>query len=175
VPHEAAVVRDFVNTDDHETGEDALATTAGLAAYLRGEGLWNGDGPVRGNHLDRALRLRSGLREALEQNHDGRTDQLPQLQSTLATLPVALDWSPGRGPFLTAGGTGVLQALARVAVAAHECAVQGSWERLKICSSDDCAWAYYDHSRNRSRNWCEYGCGNKIKTRAYRQRRRLGG
>ena len=43
---------------------------------------------------------------------------------------------------------------------------------LKICSSDECEWAYYDHSKNRSRHWCEYGCGNRVKTRAYRARRR---
>nr|WP_238993230.1 CGNR zinc finger domain-containing protein [Nocardioides caldifontis] len=47
-----------------------------------------------------------------------------------------------------------------------------------MCAADDCAWAYYDHSRNRSRNrsrnWCELGCGNKAKTRAYRERLRAG-
>ena len=61
-------------------------------------------------------------------------------------------------------------ALARIGLAAHEATTEGLWWRLKICASDECEWAYYDHSKNRSRNWCEYGCGNKLKTRAYRAR-----
>ena len=75
----------------------------------------------------------------------------------------------------TTTATGVRGALARIGLAAHEAAAEGVWWRLKICSSDECEWAYYDHSKNRSRHYCEYGCGNKLKTRAYRARRRAGG
>jgi predicted RNA-binding Zn ribbon-like protein len=49
----------------------------------------------------------------------------------------------------------------------------GSWERLKICPADDCHWAFYDASKNRSRTWCNMQvCGNRKKTRAYRARNR---
>jgi len=49
----------------------------------------------------------------------------------------------------------------------------GSWERIKACAAEDCQWAFYDHSRNRSRAWCTMEvCGNRAKTRAYRARRR---
>jgi predicted RNA-binding Zn ribbon-like protein len=171
-PIPAAVVRDFVNTDDHETGEDALSTTSGLGRYLRAEGLWDGVGTVRRAHLDSALLLRSALRGALEHHHDGLSRPPDELRRAFGDVPVALDYAVDRGPVPTAGGTGAAQALARVAVAAHECAALGIWDRLKVCSADDCAWAYYDHSKNRSRNWCEYGCGNKVKTRAYRARQR---
>ena len=172
-PAPAAVVRDFVHTDDHETGTDALSTIAELGDYLQAEGLWDGSGEIRQPHLVQAVALRNALRRALELNHDGRAEPVEELRQALGNLPVALDWTVERGPVLTAGGTGVVRALAQVAVAAHECASEGIWGRLKICSADDCAWAYYDHSKNRSRNWCEYGCGNKAKTRAYRARRQL--
>ena len=174
-PLPAAVVRNFVNTEDHETGEDALSTTTGLGVYLQAEQLWDGSGVIRRAHLHLARLLRSGLREALEQHHDGGEGPLEELRHALGDMPVVLDCSVEHGPMLTAGGTGVVRALALVAVAAHECAVEGIWDRLKVCSADDCAWAYYDRSKNRSRNWCEYGCGNKVKTRAYRERRRLQG
>ena len=39
VPAPVAVVRDFVNTTDHETGVDDLTTPAALVDYLRVEGL----------------------------------------------------------------------------------------------------------------------------------------
>ncbi|HTE72674.1 MAG TPA: CGNR zinc finger domain-containing protein [Actinomycetes bacterium] len=29
-----------------------------------------------------------------------------------------------------------------------------------------------DQTKNRSRAWCEWGCGNKAKTRAYRARKK---
>ena len=64
--------------------------------------------------------------------------------------------------------------LARIAIAAHTATTERTWPRLKICAWDECEWAYYDHSKNRSRHWCEYGCGNKVKTRAYRAREGVG-
>jgi predicted RNA-binding Zn ribbon-like protein len=107
----------------------------------------------------------------MQRNHDGPVVPMPALSQELRELPVALDWRDGR-PILVATGSGVRGALARIGLAVHEAAVRDLWWRLKICASDDCEWAYYDNSKNRSRNWCEYGCGNKLKTRAYRARQR---
>jgi predicted RNA-binding Zn ribbon-like protein len=173
VPAPIAVVRDFVNTTDYETGTDELTTPAELSQYLVREGLLERTEPADDDDLALARRLRSGLRRALELNHDGAEEALPALAETLADLPVALAWD-GAGTGLRAGGTGVRGALARIGLAAHEATSEGIWWRLKICASDECEWAYYDHSKNRSRNWCEYGCGNKIKTRAYRARKAAG-
>lgn len=61
---------------------------------------------------------------------------------------------------------------ARIGIAAREASSAGLWSRLRICSSDECEWAYSDHSKNRSRQRCEYGCGNRLETRAYRARQR---
>ena len=48
----------------------------------------------------------------------------------------------------------------------------GTWSRLKACRRDVCHWLFYDRSRNRSAVWCRMAvCGNRIKTRAYRERR----
>jgi predicted RNA-binding Zn ribbon-like protein len=47
----------------------------------------------------------------------------------------------------------------------------GGWERLKLCASGDCRWAFYDTSRNGGGRWCSMEvCGNRHKTRAYRRR-----
>ena len=49
----------------------------------------------------------------------------------------------------------------------------GSWERMKACAAEDCRWAFYDRSRNRSRTWCSMAeCGNRAKARSYRARQR---
>lgn len=171
-PRPVAVVRDFVNTTDHETGIDDLATPADLGRYLRDEGLLTTpSAPATAEDLALALRLRAGLRTALEQNHRGAVGPVPDLTDTLAELPVRLTWS-GAAVDVDARGDAVPAALARIAISAVEAASADLWPRLKICASDECEWAYYDRSKNRSRSWCEYGCGNRIKTRAYRARQK---
>jgi predicted RNA-binding Zn ribbon-like protein len=54
----------------------------------------------------------------------------------------------------------------------YEAMVNGTWARLKACRADDCHWAFYDRSRNRSGTWCDMAdCGNRAKVRAYREQR----
>lgn len=170
VPRAIAAVRDFVNTTDRETGTDDLSTPAELTRFLVNRGLMPRASRAAEADFDVAVRLRAGLRRALELNHDGQGATLPELADSLGDQPVALTWTPS-GPILATTASGVRGGLARLAIAVHEAAAQGHWWRLKICAWDECDWAYYDHSKNRSRSWCEYGCGNKVKTRAYRARK----
>jgi predicted RNA-binding Zn ribbon-like protein len=173
VPPSAATVRDFVNTLDLDEGTDELETAAGLAGYLHSQG-WLGAGVrATSSDLQLALRLRAGLRRAFELNHDGVEQPVSELHAALGELPLSLRWDGSR-PVLAPHERGVRGALAQVAVAVQETIGSDTFRRLKICASDRCAWAYYDHSKNRSRQWCEYGCGNREKVRAYRQRRRVG-
>ncbi len=170
-PADIALVREFVNTTDLETASDDLTTTAELTDYLHRAGLLARRTRSSPDDLTLARELRAGLRRALELNHDGGSRTISGLDDTLARLPLALRWD-GEGPRLVPTSGGVTGALAEIALAMHRAAAQGIWWRLKICSSDECEWAYYDASKNRSRNWCEYGCGNRVKVRNYRMRRR---
>jgi predicted RNA-binding Zn ribbon-like protein len=62
-------------------------------------------------------------------------------------------------------------ALAEVTAIALASMLDGAWPRLKVCRK--CEWAFYDRSKNRSGSWCSMQlCGNRLKTRAYRTRRR---
>jgi predicted RNA-binding Zn ribbon-like protein len=171
VPRPAALVRDFVNTLDHELGTDELATTEGLTAFCAHHGLLEEGVQAVARDLVEAVRLRRGLHNALELNHAGEQAPLATLDEALAALPVRLRWV-GDGVVAAPADDGVAGALARIGLAAHEARASELWWRLKICAFDECEWAYYDQSKNRSRHYCEYGCGNKLKTRAYRARRR---
>src|SRR5690242_6803861 len=171
VPAPIAVGPDFVNTTDHESGVDELTTQAELVRYLTREGLLSGQARATADDLVLARNLRAGLRRAVEGNHDGVADTLPELAECLEDLPVTLSWTSA-GAVLQPTGPAVRRALARIGVAVHEAAAEGIWWRLKICAYDECEWAYYDNSKNKSRSWCEYGCGNKVKTRAYRARQK---
>ena len=68
---------------------------------------------------------------------------------------------------------GVDAAIARLLAIVHDSMSDRTWQRLKACPAEDCLWAFYDHSRNRSGTWCEMGeCGNRAKARRYRERHR---
>lgn len=47
----------------------------------------------------------------------------------------------------------------------------GELDRLHICAADDCDDVLVDLSRNRSRRFCDGGCGNRANVAAYRARR----
>jgi len=44
--------------------------------------------------------------------------------------------------------------------------------RLRVCAADDCEDLLVDLSKNRSRRFCNGGCGNRTNVAAYRARRR---
>jgi predicted RNA-binding Zn ribbon-like protein len=174
VPRPAALVRDFVNTLDHELATDALETCEGLTSFLADHRLLSeGDRAIEGQRAA-AISLRSAVHDALKLNHTGARAELPELDSVLGRLSVRLAWD-GKGVVAQPAQDGVDGALAGIGLAAQEAMASGVWWRLKVCAFDECEWAYYDQSKNRSRNYCEHGCGNKVKTRAYRARLRSGG
>lgn len=170
-PRNAATVRDFVNTTDHELGTDDIDTPAGLTRFLFGAGLVANPTRATADDLALAHELRRGLRRALELKHDGRHEAVPGLDAALSRLPLELRWD-GAAARLVPVRTGIGGGLSRVVLAMHDAVGTDDWRRLKICWSDECEWAYFDASKNRSRSWCEYGCGNRAKVRAYRVRRR---
>lgn len=51
----------------------------------------------------------------------------------------------------------------------------GELGRLRVCAADDCENVLVDLSKNRSRRFCEKGCGNRANVAAYRARRAAGG
>ncbi|MFD6567315.1 CGNR zinc finger domain-containing protein [Micromonospora profundi] len=50
----------------------------------------------------------------------------------------------------------------------------GELSRLRICEYPDCDNVVVDLSRNRSRRFCDSGCGNRAAVTAYRARRAAG-
>jgi predicted RNA-binding Zn ribbon-like protein len=51
----------------------------------------------------------------------------------------------------------------------------GELGRLRVCEADDCRNVHVDLARNRSRRYCEAGCGNRVNVAAYRARKAAGG
>lgn len=160
----------FTNSVDNEEQTDDLTTTAELSSWLHDHDLTEHRTRATSADLHLARDLRDALRDSLRAHHDGRHDAAA-LDRLAAGLPLRLEHTSD-GPGLRPVEAGTRGGLAWILVAVTQAAADDSWRRLKICAFDECQWAFYDHSKNRSRTWCEWGCGNKVKTRNYRARQR---
>jgi predicted RNA-binding Zn ribbon-like protein len=171
VPRSADLIRSFVNTRDVEADTDALDTPAGLADWLRANHVVAGELAIGEGDRELAVALREALRQALMDHHESDSEHAaPDLEAVARDLPLRLACPPG-GPRLEAVEPGVRGALASIVAEVHQSVSEGSWSRLKACPADDCSWAFYDASRNRSRTWCSMQvCGNRAKTRTFRTR-----
>jgi predicted RNA-binding Zn ribbon-like protein len=172
-PGRLELVRLFVNTFDAETGAEDLASPEALARWLADRELIEPGAELAGTDLSRALELREALREALLAHNDEplRPSTVERLNSALEGVTLAPRISPDCTVELEPAGARLDGALARIAAIIREATLSGEWARLKVCPADDCLWAFYDRSRNRSRTWCRMEeCGNRSKVRAYRAR-----
>lgn len=63
--------------------------------------------------------------------------------------------------------------LAEIAISFSQVFTEGDPARIRICENDDCRWVFYDHSKNKTRRWCDAGsCGNLMKVRRFRDRKK---
>jgi predicted RNA-binding Zn ribbon-like protein len=174
-PHRLALVIDFVNTLDLETGIDELATPHGLAAWLVDRNLLDPRGAlIEETQREQAIRLREALR-ALMLGHNGvapAREAAQELEQAAHRGKLAVRFASDGSSRLAAEAKGLAGSLAQLLIPVVDSAADGSWDRVKACRADDCLGAFYDHSRNRAGVWCEMAaCGNRAKVRAYRSRK----
>jgi len=141
----------FLNTENHENGDDWLET-------------WLAENDVERGAT--ARELRAALKELVLANNGfpASPASVAVVDAAASRLAVGLD-ATGR-PVLRADG----DALDEVVATALTAMLDGTFGRLKACRN--CHWAFYDYSPNRSATWCSMQlCGNRRKVRAYRRRR----
>lgn len=175
VPAELAVLFDFLNTLDersfgHYVPQDELPDPDALLAWLVDHGLAPAGTDVTAKHLREARRLRDVLRRCAQANRTGALDDPTGLRLALPLrVVVAADGSLGLG----ASAVGVPGALGELLANAAWASAEGSWKRVKMCAAEDCRTIFYDHSKPRNGRWCEtLECGNRVKVRSYRRRRK---
>ncbi|HWD01894.1 MAG TPA: CGNR zinc finger domain-containing protein [Amycolatopsis sp.] len=146
---DATLVVDFLNTIDIERGEDLLDDPGLWQKWAVAHELSPGEPGA-------ARIARDAVRAAVGD---------PRLPAPTSEFPLVLALHDGEPRLL---GTAVVPA---VLAAITRLTIRGDWIRLKICPADDCLWAFYDESRNRSRTWCSMRvCGNREKARSWRAR-----
>ena len=174
-PEPLYLVQRFVNSVDMETGEDELESPDALRDWFAERGLMNPADSVSAADLRRAIDVREGLRAVLLQNNGLPLDEeaVERLDRAVGRAAVRVRFTPGRNPELVTDASGIDGAIGRLMAIVAAAVEHGRWERLKACPRDECEWAFYDKSKNRSGRWCSMdSCGNIEKAKAFRERRR---
>jgi len=177
-PGGLALVQQFVNTYDVEDGADQVGDPERLRAWLARSGLLGTDERLGAADHQRAVEVREALRAVLLANAGAPLDggSVETLNRASRNSRLLVRFHPDGRTTLEADPVGVEGAIGRLLAAVHTSMADGTWPRFKACRNDECHWAYYDHSKNRSRRWCAMdSCGNAMKARSYRRRKRAAG
>lgn len=172
-PDDLAFVQAFVNTLDVESGQDDFKRPEGVSTWLGRHGSLAPGTTLTEDDRRRAVRFREALRSVLRSNHGEAPDAraLAVLADVGAAAPLRLTPSEDGSLRLEPAANDLDANLAELLAIAHREMLTGRWQRLKVCSSDTCQWAFYDSSRNRSGAWCSMEvCGNREKVRGHRER-----
>ncbi len=176
-PGALELVRTFVNTADVESGDDVLGDgdPAAVAAWLVEHDLLAPDARVTTADAKRVVAVREALRALLLANNGEPLvpGAVGVLNDIAARSPLEARFGSEGTVTVTGRDEGVEGALGQLLAVVVQAVSDGTWTRLKVCKAHDCAWAFYDKSRNRSGQWCVMAvCGNRSKARSYRDRKR---
>lgn len=173
IPPDLLLVQEFVNTREIDEGTDEIATPETLTRWLTAHELGRASDRFTAEDVLQAQALREALRALLFHNNGEPLDRdaLVTLDALGAEAPLQVTFDKHARASLAPARTGFAGVIARLLASVARAEAEGTFERLKACGATDCKWAYYDHSRNRSRHWCSMRvCGNRAKARSYRSR-----
>jgi len=174
-PQPLYLVQRFVNSIDFESGEDELSSPEALRDWFVERGLMDSGSVIGRADLRRAVDVREGLRAVLRHNNGLPLDRarVQRLDQAVRRAGVRVRFEGGRDPELVPDADGADGAIARLMAIVAAAVEHGRWERLKACPREECEWAFYDKSKNRSGRWCTMeSCGNIEKAKSFRERRR---
>ena len=172
-PEPLIAVQGLANTFDLDADEEQLLDPDSARRWMIESDLATEDVRVGKDEWRRLLECRDVIRDLIDANLTGDTGAAAKGLGDLAAShpPRLVADEAGRvGLDLTPCRT-VDELIAQMVGIVFESQLVDTWPRLKICASDECRWAFYDSSKNRSGTWCQMAeCGNRIKNRAYRER-----
>jgi predicted RNA-binding Zn ribbon-like protein len=164
----------LVNTapDASDGSVEELPDVAALEAFLT-PWQWTGIRARDDAELAAVRRLRPRLARVWRVEEDEAVDIVNELLRDFRALPQLVKhdgWvyhlhaTPSEAPLAN-------RMAVEAAMALTDVIRMGELSRLRVCAADDCNNVVVDLSKNRSRRYCEAGCGNRANVAAYRARR----
>jgi predicted RNA-binding Zn ribbon-like protein len=164
----------LVNTLDGD--EELLPDVAALEEFVQAWG-WTGEIKRDQAELRQVRALRPRLRRFWETDEDGVVELANELLREAKALPQLVrhgEWdyhlhaTPPDAPLATRMAVEAAMAMVDV-VRMHEVS------RLRTCDFPNCDNVVVDLSKNRSKRFCDAGCGNRAAVAAYRARKAAKG
>jgi predicted RNA-binding Zn ribbon-like protein len=188
VPDELANLYDFANSLDvrhfthhgvqHVQG-DELGGPRELGVWMAPRGLLSSDARITSAMFETALQLRASIRTYLECDPAERRrnkDAVRSLNKAMGLFPLVAEARNDGVMVLRAARGDALAGLSPVVAELYDGSVRGTLDRLKMCAAEECRRVFFDRSKPATRRWCMSTlCGNRIKTRSYRERQRAAG
>ena len=188
VPDELANLYDFANSLDarhfthhgvqHVQG-DELTNPRELGAWMSQRGLLFTSAKITPPMFETALQLRAGVRFYLECDPVERRknqDAVRSLNKAMHLFPLLAEARNDGALALRPAREDALAGLSCVVAELYDGSVTGILDRLKMCAAEECRRVFFDRSKPATRRWCMSTlCGNRTKTRAYRERQREAG
>jgi predicted RNA-binding Zn ribbon-like protein len=188
VPDELANLYDFANSLDvrHFTHHgvqhvqaDQLTGPRELADWMSQRGLLPSRAKITAAMFDTALQLRTGVRAYLQCEPVERrrnSDAGHALDKVMGLFPLVAEAQRDRGMALRGARSDALAGLSVVVAELYDGSARGTLDRLKTCAAEECRRVFFDRSKPATRRWCMSTlCGNRTKTRTYRERHRDAG
>jgi predicted RNA-binding Zn ribbon-like protein len=166
----------------HDTEQSLVATAAlvntelpdvaALDAFVREQG-WTGQREGSEAELALVRQLRPRLRQIWYADEDGVVEIVNRLLREANPLPqlVRHDGEPYHVHATPSDAPLATRMAVEAAMAFVDVVRGGELSRLRICAYPDCGNVLVDLSKNRSKRFCDAGCGNRAAVHAYRARR----
>jgi predicted RNA-binding Zn ribbon-like protein len=171
-------VRHFVHHGVRHPQADELAGPRELGVWMSQRGLLFTSAKITPAMFEAALQLRSSVRDYLQCDPADRgkdREAIRALNRSLKLFPLVVEARDDHGMVLRPARGDALAGLSAVVAELHDGSMNGTLDRLKMCASEECRRVFFDRSKPATRRWCMSSlCGNRMKTRAYRERLRLG-
>jgi predicted RNA-binding Zn ribbon-like protein len=169
----AALVNTLPGSVPGDDDPDTLTTVAELDRFLVRHG-WTGRHERTRAELDQVRALRPRLARLWTLDEDQAVAEVNAMLAENGALPQLVrhdgwDWhlhaTPPDAPL-------AVRVAVEAAMALIDVIRAGELHRLRTCESVTCDNVLVDLSKNRSRRYCDAGCGNRANVAAYRARRR---
>lgn len=177
-PPPLLLVQSFVNTYEADADADLLVDPRTARGWLRSCGLLDRSTELEAAQLQWVCDLREAIRALLQANagQPGPTRAQHRLLASLTdrtVIRLTIDRSAQRLSIEPDSADPLDTMIMRLLLIVRDAQHDDTWPRLKACSNAECRWAYYDRSHAQKGKWCDMsGCGNRLKNRALRERRR---
>ena len=167
-------LRHFVHHGVQHPQADELQDAAALGAWMARHRLIEAGKVPSKATFEAALALRGAIRDYIERDPEDRrrdTSVKDALDRAMERFPLRVTSAGKDGLKLAPLGSDGIAGLSTIVTELYNGSANGTLDRLKMCASDECKRVFFDRSKPGTRRWCQSTlCGNRQKTRTYRER-----